>query len=398
MEVIKRYIFLIYAAFTFCACAGFDDSSIWNELMDHEERISELEAMCKDMNVNISSLSAILAALQQEDYVTGATTLTEGDAVVGYILHFVKSGPVTIYHGKDGGEGSSPDIGIRKAGDGRYYWTSGGEWMKDDQDRMIPATVTNPDGIYVVPQFRVADGVWYLSYDDGNTWREVGNMTAEESSGSIFKSVNISDPDCIVLTLSDGQQITIPTWTAFQELETLVVGINSSLASLHAALEALQANDHVTGIVPMTEEGKEIGYTIYFSKRDPIHIYYGQDGAAPSILAAKDQDGLYYWTLNGEWMLDGAGNRIPCTLVPRLKIEDGCWYVSYDGGTTWEPEPLGTLAGLSSKLVFAGLAYDSDYVYITMSNGEEIIIPRHERGVYDYISLDPISLEGVYNQ
>ena len=401
----KRYILLIIAALSFCSCAEFDDSSIWDELKEHEDRISALESLCKDMNADLASIAEILGALQDNDYVTGTTPLAEGGEVVGYIIHFSKGGSVTIYHGKDGNDGHSPDVGIRKAADGRYYWTSDGEWMTDEEGDMIPAVVTNPDGGYIVPQFRVSGGIWYISYDDGNTWREIGNMPGWNSSSSIFSGVNVSDPYCVVLTLSDGQQIRIPTWRAFNELEILAKDINSSIASLQSVIEALQTNDYVTGIVPMTEDGKEIGYTIYFSKRDPINILHGNDGAVPSVGAVKGDDGLYYWTVDGKWMLDGEGNRIPCTgqsgqdgddgVVPRLKIEEGYWYVSYDGGNTWEEEPLGTVASFSSALIFADVTYDSDHVYITMSDGEEIVLPRHSIGLLDFISLDPMRVEGT---
>lgn len=391
MEKLKRYIFLFLAALALSSCAEFDASKIWDELKDHEGRISALETLCKDLNTNMASLVDILSALEVNDYVTGTTTLTEGGAVIGYVIHFSKSGSVTIYHGNDGDDAESPNVSIRKASDGNYYWTSDSEWMVDEEGEMIPATVNNPEGVHVVPQFRVVDGIWYLSYDNGNSWRELGRNPNLSGNGSLFTNVDVSDPDSILLTLSDGLQIRIPTWKSYKELETLVNGVNNSLVSLQSVVEALQTDDNVTRIDPIIEDGKEIGYTMYFSRRDPVNIFHGHDGATPSISVALGQDGLYYWTLNGEWMHDGAGNMIPCALVPRLKIEDGYWYVSYDNGTTWGQ--IGTVASLSSVMIFADFTYDSDHVYITMSNGEEIVLLRHGVGLSDYITLDPMRIE-----
>ena len=74
----------------------------------------------------------------------------------------------------------------------------------------------------------------------------------------------------------------------------------------------------------------------------------GTDGYTPKISAAKDEDGVYYWTLDGEWLLDASGQKIPVQgsngadgedgadgVTPQFKIEEGIWYVSYDGGAGW---------------------------------------------------------------
>jgi uncharacterized protein (TIGR02145 family) len=117
------------------------------------------------------------------------------------------------------------------------------------------------------------------------------------------------------------------------------------------------------------EGGVEIGSTITLSNHDPITIYHGkegkdgqngangQNGTSPIVGVAKYTDGVYYWTLNGEWLLDDNGNKLPVSgkdgqngangkdgqdgadgkdgITPLLKIENGYWYISYDNGATW---------------------------------------------------------------
>ena len=67
---------------------------------------------------------------------------------------------------------------------------------------------------------------------------------------------------------------------------------------------------------PITNGGETIGYTITFSKSNPITVYHGkdgvngQDGHTPIIGVRQGPDGIYYWTLDGEWMLDNDGNEI----------------------------------------------------------------------------------------
>lgn len=99
-------------------------------------------------------------------------------------------------------------------------------------------------------------------------------------------------------------------------LEELCSQLNTNIVSLQQIVEALQGNDYVTGVVPVVENGETVGYTISFSKSGPVTIYHGkkgengQDGTTPVIGVEQDTDGLYYWTLDGEWLTDDEGSKI----------------------------------------------------------------------------------------
>ena len=167
----KKFIIIISTLLSALACTNLDE--IREQLRDHEQRIEQLEKQCRELNSNIEAVQKILQALQENDYVTEVMKIMEDGVEVGYCLTFAKGGTVNIYHGTDGTAGSAPNIGIKKASDGAYYWTVDDEWLTDDNGNMIPATVSDPDGGYVTPQFRVYEGVWYVSYDNGNSWREI---------------------------------------------------------------------------------------------------------------------------------------------------------------------------------------------------------------------------------
>ncbi len=106
------------------------------------------------------------------------------------------------------------------------------------------------------------------------------------------------------------------------KLEELCKQMNTNISSLQTIVTALQSNDYVTGVTPAVQNGKEIGYTITFSKSSPITIYHGKDGqngtdgtdgkdgATPAIGVKQDADGIYYWTLNGNWLTDENGDKI----------------------------------------------------------------------------------------
>ena len=161
--------FIALLILTVLSCQRIDYSEIWDKFQEHEARIEMLENRCNEMNSNITALQAVLKAMQESDYITDVTRITENGIEIGYSITFAKGGTVSIYHGTDA---SSPKIGMKKASDGEYYWTADDEWITDEEGEMIAVVAQDPDGRYTTPQFRIADGIWYISYDNGNSWRE----------------------------------------------------------------------------------------------------------------------------------------------------------------------------------------------------------------------------------
>ena len=221
----KRFAYIILTAVTtLVSCTNLDE--IWAELRDHEERIQRLEALCNRLNSNVEAIQTILTALEKNDYITDIVKVMEDGVEVGYSITFAKGGTVTIYHGTDGADGkdgSAPKVSIRKAQDGEYYWTADGEWMTDENGERIPAVVADdPDGEYVTPQFRVADGKWYVSYDNGNSWKEIDYKNG--GGDEFFQSV-ATDSENLYLTLADGTVIKIPIFSTSLSFAGKVVSI-----------------------------------------------------------------------------------------------------------------------------------------------------------------------------
>lgn len=175
---------------------------------DLEARVEALEELCSQMNTNIGALQTIIDALQSNDYISSIAPIEEGEDIIGYVINFTKSGPVTLYHGQDGG---TPLIGVRQDPDGQYYWTVDGEWLLDEAGNKIPASARNgSDGQGgITPQLKIeADGYWYISYDDGVTWTQLGKATGADGD-SMFSGVT-QDGDNVYLTLADGTIVTLP--------------------------------------------------------------------------------------------------------------------------------------------------------------------------------------------
>ena len=179
-----------------------------------------------------------------------------------------------------------------------------------------------------------------------------------------------------------------------KELERLTAQQNTNISSLQTIVTALQDKDYVTSVAPINEGDKVVGYTITFSKSDAVTIYNGKDGNVPVIGVKQDEsDGQWYWTVDGEWLRDSDGGKVRASaedgedgapgqpgVNPTLKIVDGYWYVSYDGGKTWEEETLGQATGDKGYTMFAEVTYDDEYLYITMADGQKLVLPRTSVG------------------
>ena len=229
------------------AVTACQHEEIWDKLNDHESRIELLEKQCRELNSNIEALQAILTALQANDYVTEVMKVMEDGKEVGYSLTFAKSGTVTIYHGSNGTDGSTPKIGIQKASDGEYYWTADDEWMTDEEGNMIPAAYDDGgNGKYITPQFRIAEGVWYISYDNGNTWLELGHNGEENEGEEFFQDVTY-DENNVYITLADGTLVKIPRKSA-EKVSRIALAASTASAT------------HEGYILPTQTVGKPVQY------------------------------------------------------------------------------------------------------------------------------------------
>ena len=392
------------------------------EINNEIDKINQrIDSLCNAVNTNIASLQTIIDVMQDNDYVDSITPIVEGGETVGYEIVFTQSGSVKIYHGKKGETGHTPIVGVQQAEDGRWYWTIDGEWLLDGEgDKVLAEAIDGIDGEKgeegITPKLEVRDNYWYISYDNGATWVQLGKATGEngKDGDSMFKSISYND-DYVELVLADGKTvIKIPTWASHMLLVDEIAKINSNISAIQAAIEALESNDYVQKVTPVKdEEGNVIGYTLQFAFTGDVTIFHGEDGKdgedgedgkdgedgedgkdgyTPVIGARQHPDGIWYWTVDGEWLLDTNGNRVKTTgdkgadgtigITPELKIEDDYWYVSYDKGQTWTKlgkakgeDGADGSAGTAGDAFFKGVNVTEDYVTFTLADGTEIKIP-----------------------
>ena len=383
----------LFAVVALTSCK-YDDDDLWNSVHGLENRVAKLEELCKQMNTNISSLQTIVTALQNNVYVTGTTPLMKDGKEIGYTITFSKGNPITIYHGKDGQDGEdgiTPTISVKKDTDGVYYWTLNGEFIVVDGGKIQAEGKDGTNG--TTPQFKIENDYWFVSYNNGANWTQLGKATGEDGIGgdSMFSGVDYeTSTDYVIFTLSNGTQIKLPTWSAFEALQRLCNETNTNLSALQTIVTALQNNDYITSVDPLTENGKVVGYTIKFAKSNPIVIYNGKDGAdgnTPVIGVKKDTDGIYYWTLDGEFIVvDGQKIKAQGTdgnngvdgsdgVTPKLEIREGYWWISYDNGTNWTQ--LGKATGEDGKDADSiKITQDENNVYFELADGTIITISK----------------------
>lgn len=189
-----------------------------------------------------------------------------------------------------------------------------------------------------------------------------------------------------------------PLWNEVNGIKKELETMKSQISSLQALVNAQKEG---TSITDMKET--ETGYTITLSNGKIIQIKHGTNGKdgtngtdgkdgkdAPVIGIALD-NGVYYWTLGGEWLTDEKGNKLPVSgITPQLKIENDYWYVSTDNGTTWQQMGKATQSGTSDSF-FTEVKKDESYAYFTLKNGEVIKLPLADRLKIE-LSAEPVKL------
>ena len=204
------------------------------------------------------------------------------------------------------------------------------------------------------------------------------------------------------------------------KLEELCKQMNTNISSLQKIVDALQDNLSISKVEQVSD-----GYIIHFSDGSTATIKNGKNSEdAPIIGVKKDTDGIYYWTLDGEWLTDEKGNKVKAQgtdgkdgvdgedgndgvdgedgtdgtngkdgITPQLKIENGRWMLSMDNGKTWTDIGQATGAdgtdgedGVDGKDgtngIFKSVTEDNDNVYFTLEDDSVITIPKSDNSKF----------------
>ena len=203
-------------------------------------------------------------------------------------------------------------------------------------------------------------------------------------------------------------------------LETLCAQMNEDISSMRTVISALEDGLYITDV-----KNVSVGYRIEFSDGETITIRHGkdgedgtpgadgQDGYTPVIGVRMDTDGIYYWTLDGEWLLDDQGNKMRVTgengkdgadgkdgVTPVIGVaqdEDGIYYWTING--EWLLDENGNkvqaqyLGGADSEELIEGIVVDDMGITFILSDGSELYIPLYEAITITFDAEDLLVME-----
>ncbi|MFI3285599.1 MAG: PL29 family lyase N-terminal domain-containing protein [Rikenellaceae bacterium] len=329
----KKILFFISIFFVAVGCSDrYDELS--QSVDDLSDRVGSLEDLCSGFNNDIESLQTIVAALQNNDFVTSVEPITENGVEIGYIINFSQSGSVTIYHGADGtngtngADGNTPIIGVALDSDGVYYWTidkgdGNSDWLLDANGNKIPTTgadgadgTNGADGsssvltvdTYNGKSYWKLNGEWLLD-KNGNMVPTTGEDGSDGSDGSDGEDG------------ANGSVLTVDTYNG----------------KTYWKLDGEWLLDDNGNMIPTTGADGTNGT----DGTDGADGADGADGQTPK-LSVGTYNGETFWMLNGEWLLDENGDMIPTTGAEKesvlssfvsVRVEDGMIIFTLANGT-----------------------------------------------------------------
>lgn len=164
----------------------------------------------------------------------------------------------------------------------------------------------------------------------------------------IFSTAVLLSALSVMFTGCDDKEFTAPV-LAPQAVETPVDNINANIAAVRSFVQAKEIGSKVRMTTSLPDDA---GYMIEFTDGNTVALktkvgsltdYPTSEGEryTPTVAAMPAEDGVYYWTVDGEWLTaQSSGDRINVTgaraVTPRVSINsDGRWVIdALDYGKT----------------------------------------------------------------
>ncbi len=292
MNTKRSFVYMLLAVLLASAgCTKHDLDEIRKSTSDLEDRVTALENKVDSINRDIFAIYAIVNTLEGYDHIISVTPIFDDNHVeIGYTITFSHSGPVNIYHGKDGtdgGNGSSPVIGVEKNDDdGKYYWTVNGEPLKDKDGNPVSATGDKGDkgdtgssgggANGKTPLVKIEEGTYYWMVSPNGIDRseayeyilvdgEKVKAKGEDGSSSIG-DITVDEKGYVTITIN-GKDYVLPT------KQTIGIGWITYIPSNGEGTAVLDGEGNHTldfmiypkeaagKLVEKTDEGKELWET-----------------------------------------------------------------------------------------------------------------------------------------
>ncbi|WP_303427032.1 PL29 family lyase N-terminal domain-containing protein, partial [uncultured Duncaniella sp.] len=164
----------------------------------------------------------------------------------------------------------------------------------------------------------------------------------------LFSTAVLLSALSVMFTGCDDKEFTAPVLKP-EAVETPVDNINANIAAVRSFVQAKETGSKVRKTTVLPDDA---GFMVEFSDGNTVSLRtkvgaladfpQQPDTYTPTVAAMPDEDGVYYWTIDGEWLTSAtrAGEKINVTgakaVTPRVSInENGDWVVdALDYGKT----------------------------------------------------------------
>jgi len=368
--------------------AGCHDA-ILEKLDELEGRTDAIMLYCEQLNATLTNLQGLVKVVQQQDMITGITEIRSGNTVTGYRINFVKHEPITISNGSDG---KKPLVSSRRnPDDGNYYWSvqygdGDWSWLKSPDGQMMLS-------IGVLPYVTIRDGYFVYTLD-GVTWTQLAKADGE-SGDQMFSSINTTNKDYVIITLSNGEVLKIPTYSSYLALKTELDKTNDNVA---AQVELITATKDkltwITSIDPLLSGTDTVGLTVVLSNGKSFTIHDWVSSLSPTIFIKRDTDNHLYWAYTiglspEQWVLSPDGKKIsaesesvetPLVSVTLDSLGHYYWTVITKDSTellrtkvgdTWVPEAVDSVAS-----IFSAVTDYPDSLVVVLKDNTRFVLPK----------------------
>lgn len=181
------------------------------------------------------------------------------------------------------------------------------------------------------------------------------------------------------------------THAKLEALQKAAAEASKQLEDLTVIVKLLENSDDHT-IDPASLKVTEDGYEVSFKDGETIVIPFGKDGKDGRTLipvgVMQDEDSLYYWQVDGEWLLDDEGNKMRAGatdgadgadgadgVMPQIVVENGSWWIVFEGQ---EPVEIAKCEDIDGVGVFSDIdVTDPERLILTLLNGTKLEIPYY---------------------
>lgn len=177
-----------------CGFAACDTTDLERDINSLKDRVEDYEAQVQKLNDDMNIIRVLL---------DGNKTITSYSFDgTNYTLTLSNGETLTLTQGVVGA--NYPSITIDE---------ESGNWIIAGKDSGIKAEAEDGKDAPYTPQFKIENENWWVSYDGGVTWTDLGEKATGDPSGESSPISNVtlaSDGNSITIELSDNKSYTIP--------------------------------------------------------------------------------------------------------------------------------------------------------------------------------------------